>query len=155
MGELDPGDEVELVVLRDGKRTPVTVDTVAAPDNPKRAVMGVRISDAATFTLPLKITIDAGNIGGPSAGLPFALDIVDELGDDIDRGRRVVATGQLGLDGTVYAIGGVKQKTIGAREADADVFLVPDDNAAEARKYADGLKIIPVSNFREALAALG
>jgi PDZ domain-containing protein len=66
----------------------------------------------------------------------------------------VVATGELSLDGTVSAIGGVKQKTIGAREAGADIFLVPDANAAEARKYADGLEIVPVSTFKEALAAL-
>jgi PDZ domain-containing protein len=154
MEDVDPGDEVELVVIRDDKRMTVTVETVAAPDDPKRAIMGIRVSDAATFDLPVDIKIEVGDIGGPSAGLPFALDIVDELGEDVDDGRRVVATGELALDGTVSAIGGVKQKTIGAKEAGADVFLVPDDNAAEARKYADGLKIVPVSTFREALAAL-
>jgi PDZ domain-containing protein len=154
MASVDPGDEVELVTLRGGKRMTVTVETAAAADDPKHAVVGIAVSDAATFELPVDISIDVGDIGGPSAGLPFALDIVDELGDDVDDGRRVVATGELALDGTVFPIGGVKQKTIGAKEAGADIFLVPDDNAAEARKYADGLKIVPVSNFREALAAL-
>ena len=154
MKDVEPGDEVELVILRDDKRMTVTVGTAASPDDPERAVMGVRVTDAATFDLPVDIKIDVGDIGGPSAGLPFALDIVDELGEDVDDGRRVVATGELSLDGTVSAIGGVKQKTIGAKEAGADIFLVPDANAAEARKYADGLEIVPVSTFREALAAL-
>jgi PDZ domain-containing protein len=104
---------------------------------------------------PLQVDIDLGRVGGPSAGLAFALDIIDELGPtDIDHGERVVATGELDLDGNVHEIGGIKQKTIGARDADADVFLVPDANAAAARKYADGLRIVAVSDLDEALHAL-
>ncbi len=79
---------------------------------------------------------------------------MDELGEDVDRGRTIVATGELTLDGDVVAIGGIEQKTIAARQADADVFLVPDANAAEARKHADGLRIVAVSDFDEALSAL-
>jgi PDZ domain-containing protein len=73
----------------------------------------------------------------------------------VDQGRRVVATGAIELDGSVEPIGGIKQKTIGAREAGADVFVVPDENAEEARKYADGLDIISVGTFDEALQELG
>jgi PDZ domain-containing secreted protein len=55
----------------------------------------------------------------------------------------------------VLPIGGVKQKTLGVRRAGVDVFLVPaGENALEARKYADGLRIIPVENIRQALRAL-
>jgi Lon-like protease len=154
LGEIEPGDDIDLVVLRDGKRTPVTVGTSESPEDPDQAVMGVIVADAATFDLPVDVSIDAGSIGGPSAGLAFALGIVDELGDDIDRGRTVVVTGELALDGTVIPIGGIKQKTIGAKEAGADVFIVPDANAEEARKYADGLEIVAVSNFDEAIDAL-
>ena len=102
----------------------------------------------------MDIEIDAGAIGGPSAGLAFALDIVDELGEDIDRGRKIVATGELTIDGEVLPIGGVKQKAIGAHEADADIFLVPDANYEDARKAVDDLEIIPVSTFDEALSVL-
>ncbi len=143
-----------MVVMRDGKRTPVTVGTSESPEDPDQAVTGIIVADAATFDLPVDVSIDAGSIGGPSAGLAFALGIVDELGDDIDRGRTVVVTGELALDGTVIPIGGIKQKTIGAKEAGADVFIVPDANAEEARKYADGLEIVAVSNFDEAIDAL-
>jgi len=105
--------------------------------------------------LPVKIKIDAGGVGGPSAGLAFALDILQELGRNVTHGNRVAATGELGLDGTVGPIGGVKQKTLGVRKAGVDVFLVPaGQNAQEARRYADGLKIIPVKNFPQALRAL-
>ena len=100
--------------------------------------------------------IDAGNVGGPSAGLAFALQIMEALGKHVDHGYRVAATGEMKLDGTVAAIGGVKQKTFGARDAGADVFLVPaaGDNAAQARRYAHGLKIIAVKTFPQALRAL-
>ena len=68
---------------------------------------------------------------------------------------KVVATGEMELDGTVGPIGGVKQKTYGARRAGADVFLVPaGENAAEARRYAGNLRIIPVESFQQALSAL-
>jgi PDZ domain-containing protein len=80
---------------------------------------------------------------------------MEELGHDVTHGYRVAATGQMELDGTVSPIGGVKQKTAGAREAKADVFLVPaGDNAQEARRYAHGLRIIPVKSFPQALHAL-
>ena len=128
--------------------------TRADDQNPKRAVVGILIEQSADIRLPVQVKINAGSIGGPSAGLAFALDIVDESGHDVDGGRRIVVTGALGLDGTVEEIGGIEQKTIAARQAHADLFLVPDANAAAARRYADGLKVVPVSTFQEALSVL-
>jgi Lon-like protease len=149
-----PGDEVELTVRRENKPQTISVGTRAADDDPQRAVMGVEVQNAEDFHFPVDVEIDAGNIGGPSAGLAFALDIVDEMGEDLDRGRTIVATGALALDGTVLPIGGVKQKAIGAREAGADVFLVPDGNFDEAQNAVDDLRVIPLSTFDEALSAL-
>jgi PDZ domain-containing protein len=154
LADVEPGQEVELTVQRGDERVRVTSGTRAAPDDPDRAVMGVQVQDALDFEFPVDIEIDAGAIGGPSAGLAFALDIVDELGEDIDRGRKVVATGELTLDGEVLPIGGVKQKAIGARDAGADIFLVPDANFEDARNAVDDLEIIPVSSFDEALSVL-
>jgi PDZ domain-containing protein len=154
LSDVEPGQDVELAVQRGDERVQVTSGTRAAPDEPDRAVMGVQVQDALDFEFPVDIEIDAGNIGGPSAGLAFALDIIDELGDDVDRGRKIVATGELALDGEVLPIGGVKQKAIGAREAGADIFLVPDGNFEDAKKATDDLEIIPVSNIQEALSVL-
>jgi len=154
LSDVEPGQDVELTVQRGDERVQVTSGTQAAPDDADRAVMGVQVQDALDFEFPVDIEIDAGNIGGPSAGLAFALDIIDELGDDIDRGRKIVATGELTLDGEVLPIGGVKQKAIGAREAGADIFLVPDGNFEDAKKATDDLEIIPVSNIEEALSVL-
>jgi Lon-like protease len=154
MLKVEPGEDVQLVVDRGDTRKKVTVGTRANPENPERPVFGVQIAQSADIELPVAVRIEAGNIGGPSAGLAFALDIVDELGRDLDHGKTVVATGAIELSGKVDPIGGIQQKTIGARQAGADLFLVPDANAKEARRYADGLRIVAVSNFKEALAAL-
>jgi PDZ domain-containing protein len=151
--EVEAGDTVELTVRREGKTQSVRVGTTESADS-GRPVFGILVEQEASIELPVDIEIDAGNIGGPSAGLAFALDIVDELGDDVDGGRKVVVTGTIDLDGAVGPIGGIKQKTIGAREADADVFIVPEENAAEARQHADDLRVVAVSNFDQALAAL-
>jgi PDZ domain-containing protein len=154
MEAVKPGETVTFGVRREGAVTDVRLETVADPDNKDRAVVGIGIDQSATIDLPVPIKIDTGSIGGPSAGLAFALDIVDELGKDVDDAKKIVVTGALDLDGEVVPIGGIKQKTIAARDADADLFLVPDENAAEARRYADGLEVIPVTTFREALSVL-
>lgn len=146
-----PGEPVVITILRKGVEDELDVGTRKAPDE-RRAVMGVSVQPELDF--PIDVRIDAGEIGGPSAGLAFALDVIDELGTDVDGGRRIAVTGALELDGDVLAVGGIRQKTLGAREVDADVFLVPAENAAEARRYAEGLRIVPVSSFREALSAL-
>ena len=80
--------------------------------------------------------------------------MLQQLGRNVDHGHKIAATGEIYLNGQVGAIGGIKQKTIGARESGVEAFLVPTANAATARKYADGLRIIPVKNFQQALHAL-
>src|SRR5580765_2994553 len=150
-----PGDVVQITFARAGKRKTVAIKTVADPQDSKRALVGVSARDNLTVKLPVKIKIDAGGVGGPSAGLAFALDIARELGRNVTHGHKIAATGEIALDGTVGPIGGVKQKTFGARAAGVDAFLVPaGENAREARRYADGLRIIPVKNFPQALRAL-
>ena len=92
-------------------------------------------------------------IGGPSAGLAFALEIYDSMsGRSLLHGHRIAATGELDLFGDVGTIGGAKQKALGAIEAGADTFIVPVDNVAAARKAADGrLRVIGVKTFSQAL----
>jgi PDZ domain-containing protein len=149
------GSSFALVVRRPSGLATVRLKTVSDPQRPGRPVIGVLVGDSARIDLPVKVKIDAGNIGGPSAGLAFALDLMEKLGRDVDHGRRIAATGELGLDGTVSPIGGVEQKTIGVRRAGVHIFLVPaGDNAREARRYADGVRIVPVKSFQQALREL-
>ena len=155
IGTISPGDTVRLRLRRSGKLLQETVRTVAAPDDAGRAIIGIRISPEARIRLPRAVTIDLGDVGGASAGLPFALEVYQQLGKDVDRGLRVAATGEIQLDGSVAPVGGIKQKTVGVRRSGADVFLVPaGENATTARRYAGTLRIVPVKSFRQALRAL-
>jgi Lon-like protease len=155
IGRKEPGDEVRLTIRRNGKAMDITVRTVANPTDPSRAIIGILVDQDAKIELPINVDIDLGRVGGPSAGLPFALEIARQLGRDVTRGCRVAATGELALDGSVLPIGGIEQKTIGVRRAGVDYFLVPvGENARTAQKYADGLDVIPVDSFQQALRKL-
>jgi Lon-like protease len=156
LSRLRAGDVASLRLRRGSKLVNVDVAMIPDPSQKGHAIVGFTPAQSARIVLPLKVQIDAGNVGGPSAGLAFALEVMEELGHDVTHGYTVAATGEMELDGSVGAIGGVKQKTYGVREAHADVFLVPaaGDNAAEARRYAHGLRIIAVKSFPQALHAL-
>jgi PDZ domain-containing protein len=149
-----PGDVVQVRFRRDGRTTTAPIKTTADPTDRSRPVIGIIVEEVggSIGKLPLPIRIETAGVGGPSAGLAFALDLLEELGRNVDRGYKVAATGALELDGSVVPIGAIKQKTLGAREAGVDVFLVPaGENARDARKYAHGLRIVPVQTFPQAL----
>ncbi len=155
LGRHTPGDTVQIRFRRSGMIRTASVRTIRDPHLKGRALLGVNPDQAVSIKLPLRIRVEIGGVGGSSAGLAFALELLQKLGRDVERGHRIAATGALGLDGSIGEIGGVKQKTIGAREAHVDVFLVPaGPNAREARRYANGLRIIPVKTFPQALRAL-
>ncbi len=155
LGKKEPRQNVTFVVEREGKRQDVVLRTAADPRRPGRAFVGISVADVFDIVrLPVDVEIDLGQVGGPSAGLAFALDVLEELGRDVDHGNRLAASGEIFLDGTVAKVGGIKQKTIAARRSGMDAFLLPGDNAAEARRHAEGLRIIPVDSFQQALRVL-
>jgi PDZ domain-containing protein len=155
IGRHEPGESVRLTARRDGETIEVSVPTVADEAQPSRPVVGIIVSQEADIELPLDVDIDLGSVGGPSAGLPFALEIARMLGRDVTNGCEVAATGELALDGSVVSVGGLKQKTIGVRFAGVDVFVVPaGENARTARENAGGLRIIPVESYQQALRTL-
>ena len=149
------GQTVAMTVRR-GKQTLVErMRTVTSGGKPQRAIVGIVVENALDIHLPFPVSIDAGGVGGPSAGLAFALEVLQQLGRNVVHGHKIAATGEIFPDGSVGPIGGIKQKTIGAREAHVDAFLVPaGDNARDAKRYAHGLRIIPVETFPQALHAL-
>ena len=152
LSKLEPGDVVTMRVRRGAKILPVRVRTV---DEKGRALVGFVPGQSAQIKLPLKVAIDTSGIGGPSAGLAFTLEVMQQLGRNVLHGHKVAATGEMELNGAVGEIGGVKQKTYGVRQAGADVFLVPaGDNARTARRYAGPVHVIPVHSLDQALHAL-
>jgi len=155
-----PGDPIHLSVLDGTKRLEIQTTLTTDPSTPGRAIIGVLgVHDAPPRAqLPIKVTITPRGLGrGPSAGLAFTLEVYDALsGHHLAKGRKIAVTGTIDLNGDVGPIGGVRQKVIGAAYNHADLVLVPEANAADARAAARGrVKVIAVSSFRGALAALG
>jgi PDZ domain-containing protein len=133
----------------------VTITTAESHDTgAKRAIVG--ISAGTDHTFPFTIDIKLADVGGPSAGLMFALGIYDKLTPgSLTGGKFVAGTGTIDDDGKVGPIGGVEMKTVGARDKGAQYFLTPADNCAAAAKDApSGLTLVKVGTIGDALGAL-
>ncbi|MFF7719535.1 PDZ domain-containing protein [Streptomyces luteogriseus] len=166
--EHKPGQEVrftivpakEQVAAEKEKRTPtgtqdITMTTTTSDDTgEKRAIVG--ISAGTDHTFPFTIDIKLADVGGPSAGLMFALGIYDKLTPgSLTGGKFVAGTGTIDDAGKVGPIGGIEMKTVGARAKGAQYFLTPADNcAAAAKDTPDGLTLIKVGTIKDALGAL-
>ncbi len=147
-----PGDTVKLVVGRGGKQVPVSVQTIEGPNG--KAALGVLLGVDHDF--PAKITINAGAVGGPSAGLMFSLGIYDKLTPGSLTGdHQIAGTGTIDDQATVGPIGGIRQKMAGARDGGADYFLAPADNCGEVvGNIPDGLQVFKVATFDQAKTAV-
>ena len=142
------GTPVHLTITRGGRTRQVTVPTTNVGGH---AVIGVLVSESYRF--PFSIKISVGNIGGPSAGMMFALGIVDKLTPGgLTGGKFIAGTGEISADGAVSPIGGIQQKMAGARAAGATVFLTPAANCPDTRGAVPaGLRLVKVSTLRRAL----
>ena len=148
----DPGDEVQVTVRRDGAERTETITTEKAEDG--RAIVGITTRDEADY--PFTVDISLEDVGGPSAGLMFALGIVDKLTPgSLTDGAHIAGTGTIDDTGHVGAIGGITQKMIGAERAGATVFLAPAGNCDEARKTVpDGLRLVKAGTLSSAVSSL-
>lgn len=148
------GGELVLTVTRDGQSLDVPLVAAPNPSDPALPYVGVELG--TKIELPLEVEIDAGAIGGPSAGLMFALGIVDLLdARDFTGGRVIAGTGTIDAAGIVGPIGGIQQKIVAAAALDrpAALFLVPRANFVEARAAAVDreIVIVPVDNLQDAI----
>lgn len=124
---------------------PARVEGIAYP------VIGV----AGVQNFPFPLTIDSGNIGGPSAGLMWTLGLADLLTPgDLTGGKTIAGTGTIDLEGKVGPIGGIAEKVIAAERAGARIFFAPLLDASEARGAADKMVVVPVSSFMDAVRYL-
>ena len=152
-----PGQKIALTVDRLSPAGRVTVQAELAK-NPKtgKAQLGVSLESRPKYDFPVKVDIDSGQVGGPSAGLAFTLALIDRLTPGDLTGKRPVAvTGTIELDGSVGPVGGVVQKTEAAYRAGAKLFIVPTDEYADAKKAARGrLQVRQVTDVDQALKIL-
>jgi len=159
------GDVVEIVVNTlnsnpNETRRSEKVRLITSPDDANRTIIGIVPADTRTVDVPFEVDISTDSIGGPSAGLAFALALLDELTPgDLMGDATVAATGTIAEDGAVGAIGALRQKAVAVERTGADVFLVPAsqtaDEIASARAAVGGsLRIVPVATLDEALESL-
>ncbi|WP_327737289.1 PDZ domain-containing protein [Streptomyces nojiriensis] len=161
-----PGEPVEFTIVpakeateaaKAGNNDPATSKltiTAGKAEGDGHAIVGIRAGTDHTF--PFTIDIKLADVGGPSAGLMFALGIVDKLTpEDLTGGKFVAGTGTIDDAGKVGPIGGIQMKTIGARKAGAEYFLTPAENCASAASHVpDGLTLVKVSTIDDAAKAL-
>lgn len=147
-----PGDTVTVRYRREGAVHEQGIPLVAHPDG-EQGLLGVVLSGKLRDG---DIRISLGGIGGPSAGLMFALALVDKLTPgELTGGRFVAGTGAISPNGVVTKIDGIPFKMSAARDAGATVFLVPAENCAEAASAApDGLQLARVATLHDAVVAL-
>jgi PDZ domain-containing protein len=147
-----PGADVTLTVERNGSTKSVTLATKDIQGQP---VLGVNLAPA-TYKFPFSVKINLSDIGGPSAGLMFALGIIDKLTpDNLTGGKFIAGTGEIAPDGMIQPIGGIQQKMAGARAAGATIFLTPGSNCVNtAGAVPAGLRLVKVNSLSQAVREL-
>ena len=148
------GDAIMFTLLRDRQQVNETVKSVASNANPSTPVVGINLTSGYSYvpTVSFRISPD---IGGPSAGLMFALAVYDQVTpEDLIAGRSVAGTGTITGDGTVGPIGGIQEKIAGAEAAGATIFLVPAANCADAKALASTVRLVQVATLGDAVSAL-
>jgi Lon-like protease len=145
------GTVLQLTVLRAGKTLTLPVASKNSGGTP---IIGVQVQEQ--FKFPFTVKISVGNIGGPSAGMMFALGIIDKLSPvNLTGGKFIAGTGEITQTGQVQPIGGIQQKMVAARAAGATVFLTPAGNCANtAGAVPAGLRIVKVSTLSQAVSDL-
>jgi PDZ domain-containing protein len=143
-----------IVFTRAGVMHTVKLTPVKTPGANPTPFLGVYLGVAYTF--PFAVNIALQNVGGPSAGMMFALGIIDKLTPGkLNGGARIAGTGTITASGTVGAIGGIRQKLYGARNAGATYFLAPKSNCDEVVGHIpSGLRVFATSTLGQSLTAL-
>lgn len=147
-----PGASVTLTVTHKGATKTVRLPTKDVGGEP---VVGVQLGPP-TYVFPFQIKINIPGIGGPSAGMMFALAIIDKLTpDNLTGGKFIAGTGEISPTGGVEPIGGIQQKMAGARAAGATIFLTPASNCVNTSgSVPSGLRLVKVSTLAGAVQAL-
>ena len=147
------GAQVSLEVIRNNERLSFTVETIELPESPGQASIGILIGTKnLDYQFPIEVSYDTGNIVGPSAGGMFALEIYNQMvKEDITAGKKIAGTGTINLEGEIGRIDGIVQKIIAAENAEAEIFIMPQENYEEAQTIETKLQLVPVETFDDAI----
>lgn len=150
----EPGESVEFVLNRNGNEVTETVETTAAEDD-GRALVGFTPVPGYDLPVDIQIGIDE-RIGGPSAGMIFAVAIYDTLtpGALLD-GQHIAGTGEITAEGEINPIGGIQQKIAAASEKGAELFLAPQENCDEVVGANNGdMRVVPIETLDDSIASI-
>ncbi|MDR4946269.1 SepM family pheromone-processing serine protease [Neobacillus cucumis] len=159
------GDQITLTYVRNKKTQTVTVSLKQFKENPKKVGIGISLVDDKSIIVDPTVKVKTDEIGGPSAGLMFSLEIYNQLtSEDLTKGYQIAGTGTIDEKGAVGPIGGIEQKIVAADKAGAEIFFAPNENGSKTSNYRDALKtardikskmkIVPVDTFEEAVKYL-
>ena len=146
------GESVEIGLIRDDKQIKIETKLIEHVEYKNEPMVGFLASTPnQKFVFPFDVDINTGNVGGPSAGMMMALNVYNLLIEsDITNGKKIAGTGTIEIDGSVGPVGGVKQKVIAAKRANASLILVPNANYSEASIYSDeNTSIVAVDTFEK------
>ena len=148
------GDTVNIGLIRNEQELIIETKLIEHVEYENEPMVGFLASTPnQQFIFPFEVDIKTGNVGGPSAGMMMALNVYNLLTeDDITNGKKIAGTGTIEIDGSIGPVGGVKQKVIAAKRANAGLILVPIANYEEASVFADdNTQIVAVDSFDNAL----
>lgn len=165
VGTKKAGDQVTLTFSRNKVANTVTLNVKQFKDDPSKVGIGISLVDDKEIHVDPKVKVRTDEIGGPSAGLMFSLEIYNQLTEeDLTKGYQIAGTGTISEDGIVGPIGGIEQKIVAADKAGAEIFLAPNENGAKnsnyraavktARNINTKMKIIPIDTFDDAVRYL-
>ena len=148
------GDTIDMTVEREGSIVELEVELAEREEEPGEPMIGIHLGELTEPPFPIEI--EAGDVGGPSAGMMHALAVIDSLTEgELTKGRVIAGTGTIDLEGNIGSIGGIRQKVVGAEAAGAEYILVPQgnyDTALTAERVS--IEIVPVATLEDAVAFL-
>jgi Lon-like protease len=162
VGSKKAGNHVDLTIKRNNKTEKVKVTLQAFQEDPKKVGIGISLVDDKEIIVNPKVTVKTDEIGGPSAGLMFALEIYDQLmEEDFTKGYKIAGTGTIDSKGAVGPIGGIDQKIVAADKAGAEIFFAPNEKGIRDSNYNlavktvneidSKMKIVPVDLIDDAI----
>ena len=153
MTTIPEGTRVTLGVRRGDQKASAALTTIAPQEGTTGSLLGLSLK--ISVDSPVEATFGLSDVGGPSAGMMFALGVVDEITPgSLTGGKDISGTGTIDMTGQVGPIGGIQQKMAGARESGSTFFLAPASNCNEVTGHEPkGMQVFAVNTLHEAVAA--
>ncbi len=156
------GDTIQLTIEREGNEQIEEITLQKFPGETKKVGIGISLVTDREVTVDPPVNFSSGQIGGPSAGLMFSLEIYDQLTEeDLTKGYQIAGTGEIDYDGNVNRIGGIDKKVIAANNEGCEIFFAPNEGGAANSNYqiakqtaediGSSIKVVPIDTFDQAL----